>query len=98
MIIAGSRRFTNRSSRPADKGKLLWYALGAKTIELIHETFTRGLARRPRYTGHGCGSVSRDTRLQDPGKSKELEVKIIARLRKHQDHPRFVDWGGGLKN
>jgi type I restriction enzyme, R subunit len=35
--------------------------------------------------------------LKDPNKSKELEIKIIARLRKHKDHPKFIELGRRLE-
>ena len=35
--------------------------------------------------------------LQDPRKSQELELKIISRLRKHKDIPRFIELGRRLE-
>src|SRR5207248_10828178 len=83
---------------PSGQGKLIWYALGAKTLELIHENIHVEALRDDLETLVMDADVLAEIlELQEPGKSKELEVKIIARLRKHQDHPKFVELGRRLE-
>ena len=80
-------------------GKLLWHALGAKTIELVHENVQLETVRD-----------DLDTLVMDPqilqgildsknpeAKSKEMQVKLIARLRAHKDDPRFIALGERLE-
>jgi type I restriction enzyme, R subunit len=73
-------------------GKLLWHALGAKTIELIHQNVHVGEVRDDLET------LIVDAELleavieggHDPKKkARELEGKLTARLRKHMGSPRF---------
>jgi type I restriction enzyme R subunit len=72
-------------------GKLLWHALGAKTIELIHQNVHVESVRDDLET------LVVDAELleavmgsADPTKrAKEFESKLTARLRKHMGNPRF---------
>lgn len=72
-------------------GKLLWHALGAKTIELIHQNVHVNPVRDDLET------LVVDAELleaimgsPDPTKrAKEFETKLIARLRKHMGNPRY---------
>jgi type I restriction enzyme R subunit len=83
---------------PSGNGKLLWHALGAKTIELVHENVHLETVR------DDLGTLVMDAEVleglldaKDPEKkSKEIEIKIIARLRKHKDNPKFVALGERL--
>ena len=80
-------------------GKLLWHALGAKTLELVHENVHLEEVRD-----------DLDTLIMDPNvleemlqaknpdrKSKEIEIKLIARLNKHRGNPIFVALGERLE-
>jgi type I restriction enzyme R subunit len=83
---------------PSGHGKLLWYALGAKTIKLIHENIHVEAVRDDLDTLVMDADVLAEIlELQDPRKSHELELKIIARLRKHKDIPKFVELGRRLE-
>ena len=83
---------------PSGHGKLLWYALGAKTIKLIHENIHVEAVRDDLDTLVMDADVLAEIlELQDPHKSHELELKIIARLRKHKDNPKFVELGRRLE-
>ncbi len=83
---------------PSGHGKLLWHALGAKTIEIIHENIHVEAVRDDLDTLIMDADVLAELlELQDPNKSKELEIKIVARLRKHKDLPRFVELGQRLE-
>jgi type I restriction enzyme R subunit len=84
---------------PSGNGKLIWHALGAKTIELVHENVDIDTVRDDLETLVMDAEVLEgilDTK--DPEKkSKEVEIKIIARLRKHKDNPAFVALGERLE-
>jgi type I restriction enzyme R subunit len=72
-------------------GKLVWHALGAKTIELIHQNVHVDAVRDDLET------LVLDAELleavmgsPDPKKrTKEFEIKLTARLRKHMNNPRY---------
>ena len=71
------------------QGKLIWHALGAKTIELIHENVHVETVR------DDLDEIVVDAELleavlgsPDPKKkAKELEIKLGQRLRKHMGNP-----------
>ena len=80
------------SVKPASTtGKLLWHRLGAKTIELIHDTVHVDAVR------DDVDTLVVDAELleavlgsPDPSKkSKEIEIKVSKRLRSHLHDPRF---------
>jgi type I restriction enzyme R subunit len=72
-------------------GALLWHALGAKTIELIHQNVHVETVR------DDLDKIILDADLleavlnhENPDlKAKEMQVKIAERLRKHMDNPRY---------
>ncbi len=71
-------------------GKLIWHSLGAKTIELIHQNVHVDAVR------DDLDTLVLDADLleavlsnPDPKKAKEIEIKLIRRLRKHLDNPKF---------
>jgi len=72
-------------------GRLVWHALGAKTIELIHQNVHVDAVRDDLET------LIVDAELleaimgsPDPNKrAKEFEAKLIARLRKHMGNPKY---------
>ncbi len=72
-------------------GKLLWHALGAKTIELIHQNVHVDAIH------DDLEKIVLDAELieavlgtPDPNtKAKEIQIKIARRLRGHMDNPRF---------
>lgn len=73
-------------------GRLVWHALGAKTIELIHQNVHIDAVRDDLET------LVVDAELleailgsPEPGKrAKEFEVKLTARLRRHMGNPKYV--------
>lgn len=84
---------------PSGNGKLLWHALGAKTIELVHENVHLETVRDDLDTLVMDAEVLEgllDAKDSDK-KSKEIEIKLIARLRKHKDNPTFVALGERLE-
>ncbi|MBW4528518.1 MAG: HsdR family type I site-specific deoxyribonuclease [Phormidium tanganyikae FI6-MK23] len=72
-------------------GKLIWHALGAKTIELIHQNVSVEAIR------DDIDEIVLDAELlevllntPDPRqKSKEIAIKIARRLRQHLNNPRY---------
>lgn len=84
---------------PSGHGKLIWHALGAKTIELVHENVHLETVRDDLDTLVMDAEVFDGLlRTKDPGKkSKEIEIKVIARLHKHKNNPKFVALGERLE-
>ena len=72
-------------------GKLLWHQLGAKTIELIHENVHVDAVQDDLDT-LVLDAELLETVLGTPDpkkKSKEIQIKVTRRLRKHIHDPRF---------
>ena len=84
---------------PSGNGKLLWHALGAKTIELINENVHLESVRDDIETLVLDADVLEEILTDiEPGKrAREVEVKLIARLRKHLGHPKFTALGERLE-
>jgi len=75
----------------AGTGKLLWHALGAKTIELIHQNVHVEAVRNDLET-HVLDADLVEAVLNNPDpkkKARELEFKLTSRLRGHMDNPRY---------
>jgi type I restriction enzyme R subunit len=84
---------------PSGSGKLLWHALGAKTIDLINANVHLESVRDDLETLVLDADVLEEI-LGDiePGKrAKEIEIKLIARLRKHLGNPKFTALGERLE-
>lgn len=72
-------------------GRLIWHSLGAKTIQLIHQNVQVEAIR------DDLDDIILDSELvelildsPDPKKkAKEIEIKVVQRLRKHSGNPRF---------
>jgi type I restriction enzyme R subunit len=85
------------SLRPASgQGALLWHALGAKTIELIHENVHLDVVSDDLET------LVMDADLIDAvqdasSKARHVAIRLIARLRRHAGDPRFVELGERLE-
>ena len=84
---------------PSGNGKLLWHALGAKTIQLINENVHVESVRDDIETLVLDAQVLEDfLKNSDPAKrGKEIEIKLIARLRKHFGNPKFTELGERLE-
>ena len=80
---------------PSGNGKLLWHPLGAKTIELINENVHVESVRDDVETLVMDAQVLEEIlESADPEKKgKEIEIKLIARLRKHLGNPKFTALG-----
>jgi type I restriction enzyme, R subunit len=75
-------------------GKLLWYALGEQTLQIIHDNVVVYNVRDDLDTlVMDADFLAELLEKQNPKAIKELEVKLIARLRKHGNDPRFLALG-----
>lgn len=80
-------------------GRLLWHRLGAKTIELINEN-VHVEAVRDDIEALVLDAEVLDGILKDANpakKAKEIEIKLVARLRKHIGNPKFKELGERLE-
>ncbi|MDN7013018.1 type I restriction endonuclease subunit R [Methanoculleus sp. FWC-SCC3] len=84
---------------PSGHGRLLWHALGAKTVELINQNVHVQSVRDDVETLVLDAQVL-DEILSDaePEKrAREIEIKLIARLRRHVANPTFIALGERLE-
>ena len=84
---------------PSGHGRLLWHALGAKTVDLInrnvHVESVRDDVETLVLDAQVLHEILNDT---DPGKkAREIEIKLVARLRKHAKNPTFIALGERLE-
>ena len=81
-------------------GKLLWHALGAKTIELIHEHVHVDAIRDDLDTlVLDADLLEAVLGTPDPKKkAKEIEIKVARRLRRHLHDARFKELGERLED
>jgi len=80
-------------------GRMLWHRLGAKTIELINEN-VHVEAVRDDVEALVLDAEMLESILKDSNpakKAKEVEIKLIARLRKHAGNPKFTELGERLE-
>ena len=84
---------------PSGNGKLLWHALGAKTVELINQNVHLESVRDDVETLVLDAQVLEDIlKDADPAKrGREIEITLIARLRKHLGNPKFTELGERLE-
>jgi type I restriction enzyme R subunit len=84
---------------PSGNGKLLWHALGAKTVELINQNVHLESVRDDVETLVLDAQVLEDIlKDADPAKrGREIEIKLIARLKKHLGIPKFTELGERLE-
>lgn len=84
---------------PSGNGKLLWHALGAKTVELINRN-VHVEAIRDDLEALVLDSQILDDILDELAaekKSREIEVRLASRLRRHAGNPRFRALGERLE-
>jgi len=84
---------------PSGNGKLLWHALGAKTVDLINRNVHVESVRDDIETLVLDAQVLSDILKEaDPvKKSREIEIMLVARLRKHLGNPKFMALGERLE-
>jgi len=84
---------------PSGSGRLLWHALGAKTVQLINENVHVESVRDDVETLVMDAEVLEEI-LRDPDhekRAREVEIRVIARLRKHLGNPKFMALGERLE-
>ncbi len=84
---------------PGGNGKLLWHALGAKTIDLINQNVHVEAVRDDIETLVMDAQVLEEllNDAEPDKKAREIEIKLIARLRKHAGNPAFTALGERLE-
>lgn len=90
------------SVKPTDgRGSLIWTALGAKTIELVHENLSVGEIH------DDMEILSLDADLIDEfiekqkdlkRATKKVEINLVAKILRHSREPRFMKLGEKLEN
>ncbi len=85
---------------PSGNGRLLWHALGAKTVDLINENVHVESVRDDLETLVLDAQVLEEILgdLDPEKRSKEIEIKLVARLRKHSGNPKFKALGERLED
>jgi type I restriction enzyme R subunit len=84
---------------PSGNGKLLWHALGAKTVDLINQNVHVESVRDNIETLVLDAQVLDDI-LKDADpvkKGREIEIMLVARLRKHLGNAKFMALGERLE-
>lgn len=89
------------SVKPTDgRGALIWAALGAKTIELVHENVTVEKVQDDLEILRLDADII-DEYLEgrkDPAKAaKRIEINLVARIRQHSNDPKFIKLGERLE-
>lgn len=84
---------------PSGNGRLIWHALGAKTVELtnrnVHLESVRDDVETLVLDAEVLQEILGD---KEPGRrAKEVEIKLIARLRRHLGNPKFTALGERLE-
>lgn len=88
------------SVRPVDdSGKLIWAALGPKTIELVHENVTAvGVDEDLEILELDAELIEHFMEGKDPEKvARKIEIDLVARIRKHDKQKKFVELGRRLE-
>lgn len=88
------------SLRPTDTtGKLIWHALGAKTLDLVNQ-FIEVEVPEPAETIKLDAETIEDLLSADPGAvdPKQVERLISARIARHLNNPVFVELGKRLND
>lgn len=84
---------------PSGSGKLLWHALGAKTVALINENVHLESLREDVETlvldAEILQGILADKEPEKRG--REIEIKLVARLRRHLGNPKFTALGERLE-
>ena len=80
-------------------GRLLWHALGAKTVELINENVhVESVHDEVEALVMDAEVLEEILKNSEPEKkAREIEIKLSARLRKHAENPKFKALGERLE-
>jgi len=81
-----------------DTGRLLWHALGAQTMKLIHEHIhVEKISDDLEKIVLDADVVEDLMKTKDAKKTKIIEIEIVNRLRKHKGKPKFEELGKRLE-
>ncbi len=89
------------SIRPTDeRGKLIWAALGAKTLQLVHENISvQEVVSDEDILAMDAEIIEKfiqgDTSVNK--KRRKMEIDLAAIIRKHPDDPRFIALGARME-
>ncbi|MDR4509047.1 MAG: HsdR family type I site-specific deoxyribonuclease [Candidatus Brocadiaceae bacterium] len=93
-----SRVYESVKPPSGDTGRLLWHALGAQTMKLIHEHIhVEKISDDLEKIILDADVVEDLMKSTDPKKTKLIGIEIVNRLRKHKGNPRFVELGKKLE-
>ncbi|MBQ9326422.1 MAG: hypothetical protein IJ246_11710 [Clostridia bacterium] len=91
------------SIRPGDdSGKLIWAALGSKTLQLVHENITLEKSPDPEKTFESEDTIILEAKMieqlinggVDPKKkAKKLEISLVSLIHQHEDDERYIALG-----
>jgi len=81
---------------PSASGRLIWHALGPKTLEIINENIHVETIRDDLDVIILDEDMIRDLE-NDPNGAKVIEIKISRRLRRHKRNPKFIKLGEKLE-
>ena len=89
------------SIRPTDeRGKLIWAALGPKTIQLVHENISVESVETDEDVLAMDADIIQKFIEGDPDaekKRRKIEIDLAAIIRKHPDDPRFIALGARME-
>lgn len=78
---------------PSGNGRLIWHALGAKTIEIINENIHVDAIRDDLDKIVLDDEMIKDLIENNNNAHKVVEIKILRRLKKHIHKPKFISLG-----
>jgi len=82
-----------------DTGRLLWHALGAQTVKLIHEHIhVEKISDDLEKIILDADVVEDLMKTNDKKKTKLIEIEIVNRLRKNKGKPKFEELGKRLED
>ncbi|MDO4179545.1 MAG: HsdR family type I site-specific deoxyribonuclease [Phascolarctobacterium sp.] len=89
------------SIKPADnRGALIWQALGAKTIELVHENISVDEVKTTKdedILEMDAEIIEKFIEKKGEKGIKKLEIDLVARIRQHGDNDKFIELGERLE-
>ncbi|NUM32960.1 MAG: HsdR family type I site-specific deoxyribonuclease [Candidatus Brocadiae bacterium] len=81
-----------QSIKPVNEtGRLIWHALGAKTLQLIHKNiYVQDVNDKLETVMVNADILDEFIKNQNPKKIKEVEVEIAKRIAQHPNNPKFI--------
>ena len=80
------------------RGKLIWHVLGAKTLDIMNEHAHLAAIHDDLEISILDENTLRElVEAQYPKKAKEIEIRIVHRLQKHLENPKFIRLGEKLE-